>query len=145
MDKRNGVHGGRVRGKKQFQADRSGSNIASQRMGYRGNGSVPISNLLPPGIKRKGFHDDSKTPAEIAELLHRDTSTLTRLLVKKTLRKKQGCPLMLKRLLADGTFVCSAFAFYSGLSPCNAYIGRQLQILPDFDGPDLPEPETSGQ
>ena len=42
------------------------------------------------------FHDASKSPSEIAELLHRGTSTLTRLLVKIRLPEKQGRPLMLK-------------------------------------------------
>ena len=36
------------------------------------------------------FHDGSKSPSEIAELLHRDKSTLTRLLVKKSCRRNKG-------------------------------------------------------
>ena len=42
------------------------------------------------------FHDASKSPSAIAELLHSGTSTLTRLLVKIRLPEKQGRPLMLK-------------------------------------------------
>ena len=42
------------------------------------------------------FHDDSKSPSEIAELLHRDRATLTRLLVQKKSPQKQGRPPMLK-------------------------------------------------
>ena len=59
--------------------------------------------------------------------------------------KRQGCPIMFKRLLAEGLFACSAFAFYNGLSPSNAYAGRQPQKAPDFNGLGLPEPKTTGQ
>ena len=38
------------------------------------------------------YEDDGMWPSEIAELLHRDKSTLTRLLVKKGPRKKDGRP-----------------------------------------------------
>ena len=43
------------------------------------------------------FHADNKTPAEIAQLLHRSKSTLTRLLVKRAPRAGRGR----HRLLSD--------------------------------------------
>ena len=38
------------------------------------------------------FHDDGMSPSEIAELLHRDKSTLTRYLVMRRERKIDGRP-----------------------------------------------------
>ena len=49
-------------------------------------------------------------------------------------------------LLGEGIFAWNAFnTLYNGMSPYNAYTGRQPQMLPDFDAPDLPEAETTGQ
>ena len=38
------------------------------------------------------YEQDGKSPKELADLLHRDKSTMTRLLVKKVERKKDGRP-----------------------------------------------------
>ena len=43
-------------------------------------------------LAKTWFCTDGKTPRDIAALLNRDKSTLTRLLVKQTIRKKQGRP-----------------------------------------------------
>ena len=48
-------------------------------------------------LARMWYHDDDKEPSEIADLLHRDKSTLTRLLVKQVERKKQGRPAELSK------------------------------------------------
>ena len=47
-------------------------------------------------LAKMWFHDDDMAPSEIAELLHRDKSTLTRLLCQELERKKDGRPRALK-------------------------------------------------
>ena len=47
------------------------------------------------------FHEDGKSPAEIAKLLRRDKSTMTRLLVKKVHGKRDGRLVMLRKTEVD--------------------------------------------
>ena len=52
-------------------------------------------------LAKMWFQEDGKTPAEIAELLRRDKSTMTRLLVKKVKRKRDGRPVLLTKTQVD--------------------------------------------
>ena len=52
-------------------------------------------------LAKKWYFDDKKKPAEIADLLGRDKSTLTRALVKQVPRKKQGRPRVLSEADVD--------------------------------------------
>ena len=45
--------------------------------------------------------EDGMDPSEIAQLLHRDKSTMTRLLVKRVMRKKDGRPNVLEAAAVD--------------------------------------------
>ena len=43
-------------------------------------------------LAKMWYHEDGYSPLEIAELLHRDKSTLTRLLCLEVMRKQDGRP-----------------------------------------------------
>ena len=43
-------------------------------------------------LAKMWYHDDGYSPLEIAELLHRDKTTLTRLLCLEMMRKQDGRP-----------------------------------------------------
>ena len=51
--------------------------------------------------------------------------------------KRFGADITFKRLLGEGFFVCNAFTFYNGVSPYNAYTGRQPACLPDLENADF--------
>ena len=55
----------------------------------------------------KMWHEeDGMAPAEIAQLLRRDKSTMTRLLVQRTERKKDGRPKLLDSAKVDELVAC---------------------------------------
>eukprot|EP00959_Pyramimonas_sp_CCMP1952_P028502 597606-Pyramimonas_sp.AAC.1 len=47
---------------------------------------------------------------------------------------QHNSPLAFTRLLHEGLFVRIVFAFYNGVSPCQALRGRQPACLPDPPG-----------
>lgn len=58
--------------------------------------------------------------------------------------KRHNMTLSFPRLLGEGLFVTNAFTFHNGVSPYNAYTGRQPACLPDLETLDQPGPgETS--
>ncbi|CAE8650842.1 unnamed protein product, partial [Polarella glacialis] len=52
-------------------------------------------------LARAWYNDDKEVPSEIAERLGRDKSVITRLLVKKVVRQKQGPPTLLTDAQVD--------------------------------------------
>jgi len=53
--------------------------------------------------------------------------------------KRHNHQIPFSRLYAEALFVVNAFSFYNGVSPYNAYTGRQPAFLPDFENPDFPK------
>ena len=51
--------------------------------------------------------------------------------------KRYNHTISFPRLLGEGIYVCNAFSFYNGVSPYNAYTGRQPPFLPDLQNLDF--------
>ena len=51
--------------------------------------------------------------------------------------KRYGLSIPFSRLLGEGIFVCNAFSFYNGVTPYNAFTGRQPPFLPDLQNLDF--------
>lgn len=51
--------------------------------------------------------------------------------------KRYNHTISFPRLLGEDIFVCDAFSVYNGVTPYNAYTGRQLPFLPDLQNLDF--------
>ena len=53
--------------------------------------------------------------------------------------KRHNTTIPFKRLFGEALFVVNAFSFYNGVSPYNAFTGRQPPFLPDLENIDFPK------
>ena len=90
-------------------------------------------------LKRLGTELRIRAPGQHANLIEARNGVLRHVmhLIEEDL-KRFGADISFKRLLGEGIFVCNAFTFYNGVSPYNAYTGRQPACLPDLDNIDFP-------
>ena len=53
--------------------------------------------------------------------------------------KRSNVEIPFIRLYAEAVFTVIAFSFYNGVSPYNAFYGRQPAFLPDLENVDFPK------
>ena len=91
-------------------------------------------------LKRLGTELLIRAPGQHAQLAESRQSLLRHVmhLIEEEL-KRHNHTLSFPRLYAEAIFVVNAFTFYNGVSPYNAYTGRQPAFLPDFENLDFPK------
>ena len=89
-------------------------------------------------LKRLGTELRIRAPGQHARTIEIRNAVLrhTMHLIEEDL-KRYGTTITFSRLLGEGVFVCKAFTFHNGVSPNNAYTGRQPPFLPDLQNADF--------
>ena len=90
-------------------------------------------------LERLGTMLKTKAPDQHASIIESRNAILSHAMhVMEEEFKRQCIEVSFKRLLGEATFVTNASTFYNGVSPYNAYTGRQPPFLPDLENVDFP-------